>query len=302
MDKDITQVTAVPAVRRMEIFWRTFKKVPRGLLFSKVPSKMSEEGLHWAPRSFMGFQTEDEWFGPQELRCPREDEPHALPTNAGLQMALPGMTFHRELAGSMKELDLTWNMHLLVEDIQGVWYGLLLVEPWRQGSSVIDTSQPLAMILAHELDPEKAIAGRLSFNEATALDCSLGLLVSINKIENDVIYVTAHDHLLIQVLGKDSQKCQSVARLCAQEVNLPHSMILEETYEALKERYKTVAIRILGDSATHDAIARLCRARGGNGEHENVLDFLLNTVVNNARIGDRSKIQKIPDSQQWCVD
>lgn len=105
MNFDLKTITAVQPLQRMELFWRMFAMVPKGLLFSKAPRKMSPKGLHWAPSTFMGFQTEKEWNGPQELSSPAENEPHAIPIESGLQLALPGFVFHSRLIECMRSFD-----------------------------------------------------------------------------------------------------------------------------------------------------------------------------------------------------
>ncbi|KAL8687485.1 MAG: hypothetical protein Q9224_005137, partial [Gallowayella concinna] len=198
MAMDLTQITSVPPTERMEVFWRSFQKVPIGFLFSRVMEKMAQAGLHWAPSSFLGLQSEKEWGGPNELSSPRDEEPHAYPTSSGLQIALPGFTLHPELIGRMKAFDFTWKFELFVQDEEDVWYAVRVEEPWRHGSDVFEESQELAVVLARELRDEgtKVMhAGQkaklFSFEDFTA-----GVLVSIVRTAGKVNYVTAHSHVV----------------------------------------------------------------------------------------------------------
>ncbi|KAL8714496.1 MAG: hypothetical protein Q9225_006554 [Loekoesia sp. 1 TL-2023] len=304
MNKDLTQITAIPPARRMEVFWRTFGKVPKGLLFSKAPNKMSEEGLHWAPSSFMGFQSEKEWLGPQEINSPREDDPHAIPVGAGLQVALPGFILHRDLIGRMKQFDFTWNVDLIVQDGDGTWYAIRLEEPWRQGSDVSDASQQLAVVLAHELQMA-GLSFNLSYQSSEMFsfqDHSVGILVAINRIKDDIMYVTAHNHVTVELLGEGTQRYLSTANACSHNVDLQHSILSSESHTASKERYKTAAQQLLEDKDTMDLLAGQARHLGGSDGYGDLLDDLLDMTVVAARFGDRSKVLKIAASQQWCVD
>ncbi|KAL8840538.1 MAG: hypothetical protein Q9170_001291 [Blastenia crenularia] len=297
MGMDLTQVTAVPPADRMAVFWRAFQRVPRGLLFSRAPSKMSEPGLHWAPSSFMGFQSDKEWNGPQDLSSPKEDDPHAVPTSAGLQIALPGLILHKDLIARMRQFDFTWNVDLIVQDGNSKSYAMRLEEPWRQGIDISASSAQLAIILTRELIPNHQSSEIFSFQ-----DLSVGLLVSVDKSRDDVLYVTAYNHVALELLGKGTQRYLSSARLCAERVNIDHAILLDELHTASKERYRKAAEDILDDKATLDLLAGQARHLGEKDEYESLLDDLMDTTVVAARFGDCSKVQKVAVSQQWCVD
>ncbi|KAI4200800.1 MAG: hypothetical protein LQ350_003708 [Teloschistes chrysophthalmus] len=299
MNKDIALITALPAARRMEVFWRTFDRVLKGILFSKAANKTPEEGLHWAPRSFMGLQPWKEWHGTWELRDPREDVPQAVPTNAGLELALPGFTLNCGFVGRMGELDSTPH---IIQDEEGIWYVIQLGKPWRPGSSVIDASRPLAIVIAYELEAKKKPHGRQLSDKFFTEGNLDGILVSTKKIENDVTYSIAHIHVAVQLLSHGGQSCLSIASRCIKNVDLQHSLLSRFTHEALKEKYRMEATQTLEDRATLDLFTELARYRGGDSEFENVLDALLSDIVFVAQYGDRSNVRKAPSSQMWCVD
>ncbi|KAL9581649.1 MAG: hypothetical protein Q9212_003771 [Teloschistes hypoglaucus] len=260
---------------------------------------MPEEGLHWAPRSFMGLQPWKEWSGPWELRHPREDDSQAVPTDAGLELALPGFTLHRDFVRRMGEL--YWSPQV-VQDEEGIWYVIRHGKPWRHGSSVIDTSQPLAIVIALELEAKETRPSRQLFDELSIQDISDGILVSTQKIENNIKYSTAHIHVAIELLSQGRQDCLSIASQCAKKANLQHSTLSESTHEALKEKYRMEAIKTLEDRATLDIFAEQAHYFGGDGGFENVLDELLNDIVLVVQYGDRLNVRKLPSSQMWCVD
>lgn len=189
MDKDTTLITAPPAERRMKIFWRTFGKVPKAFLFSKALKKMPEEGLNWAPRSFMGLQPAREWFGSQDLRAPREEDPNAVPTNAGLELALPGFALHRDFVERVGKFESTQKVVL---DDEGIWYVIRLEEPWRQGSSVIQASQFLAIVIAHESEAQVRPPSRQLFDNFSIQDNSDGILISTNNMMETMSLIVQH--------------------------------------------------------------------------------------------------------------
>ncbi|KAI4282294.1 MAG: hypothetical protein L6R38_003028 [Xanthoria sp. 2 TBL-2021] len=295
MDMDLTRVTTVAPTKRMEVFWRTFEKVPKSFLFSKA-SKMPVEGIHWAPSSFMGFLSEKEWLGPQDLSSPREDDPHAIVTSAGLQLALPAFIFHQDLVGRMKQFDFTWNFPLTVQDTDGIWYSMRVDEPWRQGSDNISGSQQLVVILAHELKSYES-SEKFSFQ-----DFAVGVLVSIDKTEDDIMHVTAHYHVAVELLGEGFQEYFSTANLCAQTVGLEQSILSSESHVASKERHTKAARQSLEDTNTMDMMIGQARHMSEPNDYEHLLSDLLDATVVAARFGDCSQVQKVAGNQQWCVD
>ncbi|KAL8646053.1 MAG: hypothetical protein Q9226_007036 [Calogaya cf. arnoldii] len=295
MDMDLTRVTTVAPAKRMEVFWRTFEKVPKSFLFSKA-NKMSDVGIHWAPSSFMGFLSEKEWLGPQDLNSPREDDPHAIVTSVGLQLALPGFILHKDLVGRMKSFDFTWNFPLMVQDADGNWYSVRVEKPWRQGSDNFSGCQQLAVILAGELNLHK------SSDKFTFQDFAVGVLVSIDKTEDAIIHVTAHHHVAVALLGEGFREYFSAASTCAQEVGLEQTILLNESHVASKERYTTVARQALENRSTMEIMIGQARHMGEPNDYEHLLSDLMDTTVVSARLGDRCRIQKVTGNQEWCVD
>ncbi|KAL8916044.1 MAG: hypothetical protein Q9208_008729 [Pyrenodesmia sp. 3 TL-2023] len=304
MDLDIKQVTAVPPTQRMEVFWRTFQRVPKGFVFSRATNKMSVEGLHWAPASFMGNQTQKEWAGPQELNSPQKDDGHASPTKAGLQVELPGFIFYEGLTERMKEFDFTWNFPLTFQDKDGVWYGMRVEEPWRHGSAVSDAPQQLAVILAHEL--EDVETGYLyqtpSPTSYSFKDYSVGVLVTLLKTEDDIRYVTALNHVAVERFGDGHRGYYNSTYSCAEEVNVPHSTLRHETHAQSKLRYETAARQALNDKALLELLKGSARYLGRKEEYEDLLDDFLNTTVVAARLGECVKAKKLSGHQRWCID
>ena len=302
MNKDLTQVTAVSPAQRMEVFWRTFEKVPRSFLFSRVSDKILAKGLHWAPSSFMGFLPEKEWLGPQELNSPKESDPHAIPTSDGLQAAFSGFFFHQALVELMTQFDFTWNVDMIVQDQDDVWYAMRLEEPWRQGSGISCPSQQLAVVLAHELKGFGPGSNRQTSDQFSFQDHSVGVLAAMNRTEDGVIYATAHNHVALELLGTGTQDYLSIAIMCAQSVGVEHSVLSSESHTESKKRYETAAKKMLDVKDIADLLASQARHLGGSDAYENLLDDLQDMAVVAARFGDRAKVQKVPASQQWCVD
>ncbi|KAL8718428.1 MAG: hypothetical protein Q9181_008201 [Wetmoreana brouardii] len=304
MNMDMTQITAVQPTRRMEVVWRTFNKVPISFLFSKAPNKMHQQGLHWAPSSFLGLQSEKEWSGPQELQTPRDDEPHANATPSGLRVALPGFKFHSDLVRRMRDFDFTWNVSLNFQDQDGMWYTMRVEEPWRQGSDITGTLDQLAVVLARPIRDESL--GSKLFRQRSEIfsfqDFSVGVLVSLIKTDDNVEYVKAHNHVAVELLGEGYQKYLSTASAFAQEVNVQHSILRNESHNKLKELYTMGAKRLLDDVQTLDLLAAQAHNYGMDDSYESLLDDFLDITVVTARFGDRCRAVKMADDQQWCVD
>ncbi|KAL8670129.1 MAG: hypothetical protein Q9168_005311 [Polycauliona sp. 1 TL-2023] len=257
---------------------------------------MSAKGIHWAPASFMGFQSEKQWLGPQELSSPGEDDPHALVTSAGLQVALPGFFFHKDLLGRMKAYEYTWKFPLIIPDTSGMWYSMRIDQPWREGSDDISVSHQLAVILAHELKTHDTP------DTGSFQDFAVGVLVSFAKDEDASFHVTAHYHVAVELLGQGFQEYFSTAKSCAQKVGAEHPVLLSESHAASKERYKTAAQQFLEDKSTLDMMMRQARHMGEPEDYEHLLNDMLDTIVVTARFGSCCEGQKVTGDQQWCVD
>ncbi|KAL8690593.1 MAG: hypothetical protein Q9218_003997 [Villophora microphyllina] len=299
MGMDLRQITTVPAAKRMEILWRKLSKVPISFLFSKASKKMCETGLHWAPASFLGLQSEKEWIGPQDFSSPGETDPHAIPTPLGLMVTLPGVRLHPGLVRRMQVFDYTWNADLLVEDGSGVWYALRVDEPWRQDSEPIGIDNQLAVVLGHSMCSEGA--RRRTKPDDFSFQChSVGVLVSVSKTDDEceVINAKAYNHVALEHLGPGLQQYLSSAEACVLEANMEYTVLLDETHSALKERYRTIAKNSLDDKDLLDVLARKARHFGTGIDYESLLDDFLDTVVVTARFGDRCQIQKIHQAQQ----
>ncbi len=303
MGLDIKQVTAVEPAQRMEVFWRTLQRVPKSLIFSKASNKISVEGLHWAPSSFMGNQIWSEWAGPQELRTPEEDDAHAVPTSLGLRVELPGFILHEELHYMAHTLP-------VFQDEDCAWYTMRLDQPWRQGSAISDATQQLAIVLAHELkgvDAQRPSRPPSSFKDQfptkyPSQDISNGILVTLVKTEDDTLYVSARNHVDVERVGDSHRRFLTSASLCVEEVNVPHSILHSETHDQLKARYETAARRRLNNEDLIDLDEVPTRHFGGKDDYEALLDSFLRTTVVTARFGDWMKAKKVPAHQQWCVD
>ncbi|KAI4265388.1 MAG: hypothetical protein L6R35_007123, partial [Caloplaca aegaea] len=294
MDMDITRVTTVPPAERMMVFWRSFKRVPRGFVFSKASSKLSQEGIHWAPSSFLGFQSEKEWSGPQELNSPGPDDPHAVPTSVGLQVALPGFIFHQGLIERMKGYDFTWNFPLTFQDSDGAWYSMRLEKAWRQGSDLPATSHQLAVVLAHELQHagESSVPIGHGAENFSFQDFSVGLLVSVTKTESGMMYVTAHNHVAVELLGEGIRRYYSLADGCAKEVNIAQSILSNESHVASKQRYKASVERLLEDKGRLECLVATARHMVEEEDYEHLLDDMMSSTVVAARFGECGTAQK----------
>ncbi|KAL8953117.1 MAG: hypothetical protein Q9222_001000 [Ikaeria aurantiellina] len=306
MDLDMRRITAVRPEQRMEVFWRTFEdsKVPLGFLFSKVAHKMPQIGIHWAPSSFLGLQSEKEWSGPQELSSPREEDPHAIPTSLGLRVALSGLLLHPGLVRRMRQFDFTWAFHLFVQTERGTWYAVRVEEPWRQDSDAPAPNDELAVILAlgpqsegYEIRRIGRSSSDFSFRYSTA-----GLLVSVLNNEEDSLVVKAHNHVVVEELGEGLQSYLSAAMRCAQDVNVPEETLSKESHSHSKRLYEKHARSLMHDSVTKEMLIGKARHVGAEDDYDALLDDLLDMIVVLARFGDRCKATMIPDSRQWCVD
>ncbi|KAL8905650.1 MAG: hypothetical protein Q9207_002496 [Kuettlingeria erythrocarpa] len=301
---DIYQVTAVHPAQRMESFWRIFHRVPRSFVFSMAPHKMSVKGLHWAPSSSMGNQTWNEWAGPPELNSPKEDDAHAVPTDVGLGVELPGFMFPEELTEQMKAFDFTWDKTLVFPDKEGAWYAMRVDKPWRQGSAISDAPQQLAVILANELkgvDAQSPFRAQLSARYHSR-DFSVGTLVTLVKTEADILYVSARNHVSVERLGNELWKYFDSTYSCAGEIDVQHSTMQSASHVQSKARYDTAARQRLNDKDLLELLKGLARRFGEKEDYEDVLDDYLNTTVFAARFGDCIKARKLPGHQQWCVD
>ncbi|KAG7004555.1 hypothetical protein G7Y79_00024g055050 [Physcia stellaris] len=308
MGKDPRQVTAASPMQRMEVFWRTFDKVPKAFLFSKAPHKMTAKGLHWAPSSFMNFQSEKDWMGPKELSSPGEADVHAQPISRGLLLALPSFALHKDLIQRMKEFDFTWKFDLIIEDQAGMWYSLQLEQPWRHGSDLTNislTTQRLAVLLAHELqgvNADNKYSHRKSDEIFFLQDSSVGVIVSISESEDDIMYAHAHNHVSIELLSEGLQAYFSSVKACAQAVEIPHATMLKESHDTLKTMYKIAAEKLLSNTITRHNLATKARHFGQEEDYESILDDFLDATVVAARFGGCAQVQKLKDSQLWCVD
>ena len=304
MGFDMTEVTAVLPTERMALLWRKFGKVPLGFLFSKATKKMPQQGLHWAPASFLGLQTDKEWSGPRDLSSPNENDPHAIPTSSGLMAALPGFKLHPKLVSQMGQYDFTWNLPLHGQDETNLWYSVRSEEPWQQDCDITNASGQLAVVLAHQLLDEGAKFRRSGQppSEFGNQDLSEGLLVSFVKAEDDIIYVHAHNHVVVTHFGEGIQTYLSRAKECADAINVSPSILIDESHEVLKTRYKLRAQSILREPEVVEVLARKARYYGTDDHYDALLDDFLDIVVVTARFGDTCKMQKVDKDQQWCVD
>lgn len=302
LDLDITKVTAVPPQERMNVFWRTFNKVPSSLVFSRAPKKLLEPGLHWAPSSFMQGETMDLWLGPQELNYIKEDDPHAVPTNAGLLAALPGFLLRDKLAEGLNEFGFNFDHGVHFQDENGSWFSVVLLESWNQGSSVPGPYRQLAIVLANQRGDifETTDSNRHPLGLFASRTQSLGVLVSCTRTERGVMYVTALNHVFVMALSEDYQKLCSGIIACLQGTNIPFPAQQSDSF--VRERCRMAAQRLLSNQDTFDLHAAFARYRGRGDNYDDLLDFLLKAMLEGARCGDRFRVQRLPTSQQWCVD
>ncbi|KAI4264663.1 MAG: hypothetical protein L6R42_000242 [Xanthoria sp. 1 TBL-2021] len=306
LDLDITEVTAVPPQERMNVFWRTFNKVPSSLVFSRAPKKLLKPGLHWAPSSFMQCETEKDWLGPWKLCYPKEDNPHAVPTNEGLLVALPGLLFRANIGERMRRISFTRGGTFNVQDENGSWFGVLLEGCWNQGSPPSGTPQGLAIILANP----QVVCG---YKEHSHVSSDIfaapfrlrGVLVSRKRTEEGIIHVTALNHVSVGLCSEGVQKLSSRIRARLREANIPY-----DTYLALqidypsraRERCRIVAQRLLLDQDFLELQAAFARYIGKSDKFEDLLELLMEMITDHAFWSDGSDVQGLPASQQWCVD
>ena len=304
MDMDMTKITSVPLADRMQVFWRQFEKVPTGFLFSRAPDKMADRGLHWAPTSFLGPQSEKEWLGPQEHSSPGHDDPHGIVTDSGLSLALPGLKLHPNLVQRMQEFQLTWKFDLIVQDEDDRWFAVRIESTWAQIPIGSAKQRQLAIILAHPVPEEGAGIRQIGRSSGTFSggDTSLGVIVSIVRSEGEVLFVEAYNHVVVEHLSEGLQRYFSSAKACAKEVHTPHLTLVGESHEMLKERFKKSAERLMRNEEYRNLLAEKARHFGAEDTYEMLLEDFLDTIVVNARFGDYCRVQQVPPGQQWCVD
>ncbi|KAI4159464.1 MAG: hypothetical protein L6R39_000366 [Caloplaca ligustica] len=301
MNKDLTRIIAVPPAQRMEVFWRTFERVPRSLVFSEVSKKMPQQGLHWAPSSFMSLRSEEYWTGTEPTDPRHMDYPHAFPTSEGLQVALPGLRFHQGLLTRSKAFAFIWESGPLFHDECGIWYLMRFGKPWREGSATFETSQQLTVILAHGLRTSARAKG-LPSEKLVSQDISEGVLGSVARIEDDTMYFTAHIHVKVKIFSQSTQRYLSIASSCVHDAEVQHSVLLNESDAVSKQLYKKAAERHMNDPDSLLFLRDQARHWEMGEGYEDLLDRLLDLTVKVARLGDCLQVQRLPEGQQWCVD
>ncbi|CAF9932896.1 MAG: hypothetical protein HETSPECPRED_008475 [Heterodermia speciosa] len=304
MGMDMTRITSVPPADRMQVFWRQFEKVPIGFLFSRAPDKIAQRGLHWAPISFLGPQSEKEWLGPQDLSSPGPDDPHGIVTDSGLSCALPGLTLHPGLIQRMQDFQFTWKFDLMVQDEDDRWLAVRIESTWAQIPIDSVRHRQLAIILAHSVPEEGTSIRLIGQNSGTfsAGGTSVGVIVSIVRSEGEVLFVEAHNHVVVEHLSEGLQRYFSSAKACANEADTPHLTLVSESHEMLKERFKPIAERLMKNEEYRSLLANKARHFGTEDTYEMLLEDLLDTAVVNARFGDYCRVHHVATSQQWCVD
>ena len=304
MDMDMTKITSVPLAERMPVFWRQFEKVPIGFLFSRAPDKITERGLHWAPTSFLGPQSEKEWLGPQEHSSPDHDDPHANVTESGLSCALPGLKLDPGLMERMRELQFTWNHDLIVQDEEDRWLAVRIESAWGQTPIGSARSRQLAIILAHPVPEEGASIRQIGRSSGmfSAGGTSVGVIVSIIRSEVEVLFVEAHSHVVVEHLSEGLQRYFSSTKACANSVDTPQLTLVGDSHEMLKKRFKTSAENLMKDEEFRSLLAEKARHFGTDDTYGMLLEDFLDTAVVDARFGDCCRVQQVAASQRWCVD
>ncbi|KAI4279694.1 MAG: hypothetical protein L6R38_004972 [Xanthoria sp. 2 TBL-2021] len=306
LDLDITKVTAVPPQERMNVFWRTFNKVPSSLVFSRAPKKLLEPGLHWAPSSFMQGESVDLWFGPRQLHSIKEDDPHAVPTDEGLLAALPGLLFRANIGERMEKIIFTWGQTFIVQDENGSWFGVSLEEAWNQGSAASGTPQGLAIILANS----QGVYGykehsHVSSDIFTPRTHSRGVLVSRKRTKEGIMHVTGLNHVYVKPLSEGEQKLRSRIRASLQEAKIPcdtYIALQSEHPSIARERCRMLAQRLLSNQEFLHLQAAFARHVGESDQYEDLLELLMEMIAYHAFWSECSNVQRLPASQQWCID
>lgn len=188
----------------------------------------------------------------------------------------------------------------MIQDMDGLWYAMRLEGPWRQDSGIDVATKQLVVIVAHELkrsglpvQSQHTQSDIFSFQ-----DHAVGILASINKFEAGIIYATAHEHVALELLGEGTQRYLSIAMKCACGVDVPHSVLLNESHADSKERYRATAQAILEDKDTLDLLTAQARHLGEDDTYEHLLDDMLDQAVVMARFGDCCMVEKLPECQE----
>ncbi|KAI4251185.1 MAG: hypothetical protein L6R42_008473 [Xanthoria sp. 1 TBL-2021] len=246
------------------------------------------------------------WLGPQELWCPKEDHPHAVPTNAGLLAALPGLLFRANIGERMERIIFTRDGTFTVQDEIGSWFGVLLEEPWNQNSAASGTPQGLAIILANTQGVyEYKNHSHVSSDIFAPRAHSVGVLVSRRWTEEDIMHVTGLNHVYVKPLSEGEQKLRSRISASLQEAKIPYDtyITLQSEHPSIaRERCRMLAQRLLSNQEFLDLQAAFARHIGESDKYEDLLEFLMVGIAKEACYGDCSDVQRLPASQQWCID
>ncbi len=304
MGLDIAKVTEVPPLERMNVFWRTFNRVPASFFFSRAPRKLLEPGLRWAPSSFMQCEYAWSWSGPPELSEHTEDDVHAVPTNEGLLAPLPGLLFRANIAERVERTILTEGSVFILQDENGRWLRVLQEEPWNHGSAAAGTALGLAIILAVGRDgyENTKYHSHVFSNEFDSSTTAPGILVSRRRTEKGIIHVTGLNHVHVTLLGEGEQKLRSMIRASLRDANISRDTFMapetEKNSSAL-DRCSIVAQRLLSNEEFSGLLRAFAGLTGISGAFE---DLLMALMAEDAFNGDCCDVQGLPASQQWCIE
>jgi hypothetical protein len=302
MGLEMAAITAVPPSARMKVFWSLLPKVPAGLVFSRARQKLSEPGFRWAPSSFLSLlpsaHASDHWAGPYGV----EHTAVATLTQAGLVVALPGFIFR-------PYYNIQLDTSPLVQDREGRWYSLTYEEPCKRPEDVSETPQ-YALILSSILQDHVSSDLDSGFEHQSE---TTGILAAITRTEDEMFLVEARRHVILTLLGAQSQAYFHLARRCAQDIITrgdPYTYKTPSTTgnesrsaEMLDQECTGMAIKALQDPSTKGIAYTKSQFLHGLDVSEDVIisDFS-REVRMFVQEGESVVVEKTPNMQMWCVD
>ncbi|KAL9119268.1 MAG: hypothetical protein Q9187_004179 [Circinaria calcarea] len=292
---DITKVTSVPISQRMQTFWSLMAKVPTGLVFSKAPGKLSQDGFRWAPSTFLGILPRDDWAGPIGL----DHQMTGIPTNRGLLCSLPGYILHPNLIKHGENLDDSFVHDMVLRDTNKDWYALSLEEKWNEELHKLNGPLSLALILAQAAHDNETSSLLGLFNIRQTLT---GIVALIAESKGSTYYVKAQRHAIFQKLAPGYQTHHNAAKNCAQQALTNEGTIGDLLNSVGEEKCRPYAEAALQDPQLMDLCSAEARHLGAENSKDGIAKTFARWILRFCHFGDRDMVEKTPDNQMWCVD
>ena len=309
MNIDLEPILAAPEDDRMAVFWTLQQLVPTGLVFSYASAKLQHPGLHWAPETFLGIipgsqrSEEDLWYGSNY----RSKQLTARPTPNGLLAGLPGVLLPLGLNTLADNFPSSVPTNRRLEPFgpsylrgpNSVWYMVWREKQWTTRPDGSHQSRDRwAVILDESIrDRHRGVPGQAlaSFDFTQSIQ---GILVTVSRDENDVLYVHGHHHVILACWAEGYQQSLDVAMGAAEAVARDRKLTDwtwdPQTDDACLQR----ASQILQNDREKELFESWSRFDGFPRGPE----FLRDLIMNFGMAGDKLLMEATDDEQQWCVD